>query len=412
MNVLVVSNLYPPVVFGGYEILCAQVVERLRARGHTVHILTSRFRATEVPADPRVRRTLELTTAFPLPGQPVGRVDFRMATQHRTALANVQHTREALLALRPELVFCWSLNRITLGPVAAAQLAHVPVVYSVNDEHPRQFRPVRRPRGARELARFLAERAVWPLATLAWYRRFPVAVISAALKRNLLGHGVPFEHAAVIHQGVPLERFPYRPHVRAPGAPLRLLFVGQLSRAKGVHTALKALAEARDAGERALQLSVVGDGVPEYEHELRAFVRAAGLAEHVRFLGRLPHEALPAVYHDHEVLIFPSEWEEPFGLTHLEAMACGTAVVSTTTGGSAELIRHEGNALAYPAGAAPELAARLRRLAQDEALRQALVAAARRDVETRFSLAGYVTALENFLAAARPAPQRRGEPAR
>ena len=64
MKILVVSNLYPPQHVGGYELGCRDVVEKLRARGHDVRVLTSTFRngQTENPPDEKnVGRTLQFS---------------------------------------------------------------------------------------------------------------------------------------------------------------------------------------------------------------------------------------------------------------------------------------------------------------------------------------------------------------
>ncbi|HYP38941.1 MAG TPA: glycogen/starch synthase, partial [Chloroflexia bacterium] len=47
MKILFVSNLYPPIAIGGYEQVCYDVAQALKARGHSIHILTSRYRAQE-----------------------------------------------------------------------------------------------------------------------------------------------------------------------------------------------------------------------------------------------------------------------------------------------------------------------------------------------------------------------------
>ena len=92
------------------------------------------------------------------------------------------------------------------------------------------------------------------------------------------------------------------------------------------------------------------------------------------------------IYRAHDLLLFPSEWAEPFALTPIEAMACGLPVVGTTTGGSAELFRHRENGLVYTAGQPEELAERIREFASDYSLRN------------RCALTGYSEARERYAA--------------
>ena len=78
------------------------------------------------------------------------------------------------------------------------------------------------------------------------------------------------------------------------------------------------------------------------------------------------------------MFIFPSEWEEPFGLVPLEAMACDTPVVATGVGGSADFLFDGGNCLLFPPADDVALAAAVRRLADDPAQRRDLVTSGRR----------------------------------
>jgi glycogen(starch) synthase len=396
MKILVVGNLYPPVVFGGYEILCRQVVEKLQARGHQVEVVCSRHGADRAPWEAGVERTLHLTTDFPAPGQRVDQVDF-----HPASLARISRINRRLLApvmdrFRPELVFAWCLNRLGLAALSLAQQRSIACCYTLNDEHPRQFRPSPGQGLKARFKRWL-ERSLWKGSTLASLRPFPVTAISYALRDRLLAQGVPIAHARIIHQGIPLHNFPFQPLAREPGQRLRVLYVGQLSRNKGCHTLLQAFQDPALASQAELKL--VGDGVPDYEEHLKALAAHTPHPERIQFSGRLPHAEVAEQYRNHHVLVFPSEWEEPFGLTHLEAMASGCAVCSTTTGGSKELIRHEQNGLAYSAGEVSQLIFCLLRLEQDEELRLQLIQGGRQWVETHHSLESYVSRLESFLQA-------------
>lgn len=268
----------------------------------------------------------------------------------------------------------------------------IPVHYTINDEHPRQFRYTTEIKGLKDLARRSLEE-FYTSATFRKLQKVKLAVISHALKKNLLNQRAPVDTAKVIYQGVDLEMFPCKPLKRGQDEPLKLLYVGQLSKVKGVHTLLKAMTKL----EGPSQLTIVGTGVPEYVNQLKQFVRDNDLSRRVRFAGKLSHSEVVKAYSAHHILCFTSEWEEPFGLTHLEAMASGCAVVSTTTGGSAELIRHNLNALAFQAGSSDSLALAITRLQFDEKLRKQLQIQGREYVEKFHSLKTYVESLESWL---------------
>ena len=96
----------------------------------------------------------------------------------------------------------------------------------------------------------------------------------------------------------------------------------------------------------------------------------------------------------HDVLVFPSEWDEPFAAVPIEAMSAGMAVVATTAGGTPEAIVDGETGLLVPPRDPDALAAALRRLAGDEELRRRLgrKAAERRARPLRFHR--YVDRLE------------------
>lgn len=397
MKALFVNNLYPPIIFGGYEVLCHRMAGAFRYRGWEIKTITSSFRADERPDDPDVLPVLKLSSSFPKPGAAAVQTDFSPDNINRVAEINSELVGRVIADWRPDVVFCWCLNRLSLGPVIAAQRAGVPVIYTINDKHPVQYVPLKNKPGALAGVKGLVERRKWPLFSFQAVKPFPVTIISQALKDQLLGLGVPISHSEVIHQGISIHYFPCEPLDRQPNEDLLVVYAGQLSRDKGVHTLVEAMGRLKDRGRGEFVLELVGDGVPEYTAELEAIVERHSLGGRIRFLGRLDADDMAAVYRRHHLLVFPSEWPEPFGLTHIEAMASGTAVISTTTGGSAELIKHEENALAYAAGDADHLADSIERLMDDEELRRKLARAGRAYVEEHHSFTDYADRLHGFV---------------
>lgn len=394
MRVLVLTNLYPPRVLGGYEILCGQVSEALARRGHAVEVLTSDDGPpASAPDPPHVHRLLRTISPF---GQAA---DFSRARRLRLDRRNARAARAFLRGRRFDVAFAWSQLRLTLGALRAVQRAGVPTALTFNDETIAAYAPARLAARPRALVGFLLDRGPLAATTLAGIDLRHSAAISRCLRQRLARAGVAVRHTEVIYQGIPLERFPLKDTPGQLHRPLRLFYAGQLHADKGVHTLLTAAhaLATDDAAGGGVTLALAGDGLADYRARLERL--AAGPAA-VRFLGRVAHDALPALYREHDVLVFPSEWEEPFGLTHLEAMASGTPVVSTTEGGPAEFLRHEDNALVFRAGDAADLAAQLRRLRDDPGLARRLAAAGRDVVQQRFTLARYVDDLEALLARA------------
>jgi glycosyltransferase involved in cell wall biosynthesis len=398
VKILVLSNLYPPYVLGGYEILCGQVTEQLRARGHDITVLTTRIPDGQHDAAPDaagadypVLRPLEPYLPFDRPA-----VRMRRRVRH-VGRHNAEATRRVLARERFDLVFVWSQLRLTVGPLRVLRAQSVPTAITLNDEHLAAALPVALRHDPRGIAAYLLDRTLFRRDMLPSLDFASITCISERLKRDLLRRCVRVPHAKVIYQGIPVERFPVKDQPGAIGSPLRLLYVGQLHAYKGVHTLIEGahrLVERLGGAE--VNVMIIGDGPADYRAQLADAARAG--PARVELVGKRQHDALPQSYREHDIFVFPSAWAEPFGLTHLEAMASGTPVVSTNDGGHAELLRDGENALVFPKGDAGALAERLARLVEQPDLALRLAAEARRDVEQQFSLTRYIGDLEDFLA--------------
>lgn len=348
MRVLTVGNMYPPHHLGGYELVWRGAVEHLRAHDHEVTVLTTDHRRDGVggPDPPHVHRDLRWwwrDHRFPRYG-PWKRVRWE---RHNWAVL-----AERLEADRPQVVMWWSMGGMSLSLIERAREAGLPAVGVVHDDWLLY--------GPRVDAGPRLRQGPLDLGGVRWL------FVSDFVRRKAVEHsGFALERTEVVPSGIDERHL--GPLTPRRAWDWRLLCVGRLDRRKGLDTAIEALAQLPDA-----RLNVVGDGDDRLERELREQAARLGVADRVGFRGRRDGDALAAQYDAADAVLFPVTWDEPWGLVPLEAMAHGAPVVATGRGGSGEYLRDGENALLHPAGDAGALAAAVRRLADDPALRERL----------------------------------------
>jgi len=122
-----------------------------------------------------------------------------------------------------------------------------------------------------------------------------------------------------------------------------------------------------------------------YERDLRAQVTAAGLDGRIRFLPEVPVWEMARWYQALDLFVAPQRWEG-FGLTPLEAMACGVPVVATRVGAFEELVADGETGLLVPPGDPAGMAVAIAGLLDDADRLGVYARAARRRVETGFRI--------------------------
>jgi glycosyltransferase involved in cell wall biosynthesis len=380
-RILVITNMYPPHHLGGYELSCRDVVERWRARGHEVEILTTTMRLADV-TDPPGERTSGVFRDLGFYWE-----DHRLLSPPLRKRLAMERSNQRILAgaidrFRPDVVSAWNMGAMSLGMLTQVIERDIPLVLNVCDgwlwygpeldAWARLF--VKRPR----LARLVRSRTGVPTSLPDLAGNAVFCFVSDAIRR-WSGERSPWqaEIATVVYSGIERSDFIVPPGARDSGRwDWRMLSVGRLDERKGIHIAVEALAKLPEQAT----LDIVGRGDDRYEETLRSLAAERGLGDRVRFAAVERHE-LAERYAAADVVVFPTLWEEPFGLVPVEAMACGTPVVATGTGGSSEFLLDGFNCLHVPPGDAGALAGAVRRLADDDALRRRLLAGGYRTAE-------------------------------
>ncbi|MFB3855246.1 MAG: glycosyltransferase family 4 protein [Vicinamibacterales bacterium] len=168
--------------------------------------------------------------------------------------------------------------------------------------------------------------------------------LSEHMRVELVRHGIPAERLHRLpwplldREGAPApERRSAAARDKSATAAWRLLFLGRMDRLKGGDVLLDALPLVRRALGRPLSVTFAGDGIERRRWEAKAARLASG--DHFlsfRFVGRVTRDERSGLFADHDVLVVPSVWPEPFGLVGLEAAAHGLPSVAFAAGGIPE----------------------------------------------------------------------------
>lgn len=401
MKLLFISNLYPPLSIGGYEQICHDVATALRKRGHQITILTSLYLSDEAPdSEPAVRRQMKLHKTWE--GKNDGSIPWLASNRFDLELHNSNAVRRAIHDLQPDLVVIW--GGINIGSTFfSTALQYARVAFYLSDYWLSDILAIDREISIRASVRSVY-RSILSLfgASRAKVPGKNFMLCSESLRRSYEDRVGHLETSQVIYHGVSSEMFPHqRQHLihRARNEPFRILYVGQIREEKGISTLIRALAEMRTNTEfNDATLTLVGPTPSEdYAHYTQQFVKRLDLTDAIIFTGTHPRSQLAAIYAAHDILAFPSEWAEPFSVTLLEGMSTGIPVVASLAGGSAEIIRDGENALAFNAGNATDLAAKMTILMRDRAFASRLGATAATLVREEFSVEREVDNIEGFL---------------
>jgi glycosyltransferase involved in cell wall biosynthesis len=349
MRVLVITDLFPPVGFGGYERTCADLVDGLKG-SHEVTVLTSDLQRDAVPPAPGVRRELAY----------LGPKRRELARVPAAAARAANATRRVLAEVRPDVVYVSNcLVAPQAAPWAAAQ-AGVPVVYRLSelwfastlyrgDRFVGHLLPgqggLHRPwswfvRGVNRHPALRLDPTRAARAAISWCSdelraqvRLPPSV-TPVLERT-------------IHPGIGdgFARLKRRPDAR----PL-VVYAGRVTAAKGADVAVRALAAVRGEHGIDARLVMAGHCDPPVARSIRRLAAELGVSGHLALTGPLESEALGRLLERAHAVVVPTVTHEAFGRICIEAALARVPVVASRVGGIPEALRDGEHALHFPPG--------------------------------------------------------------
>lgn len=350
---------------GGAELHLHEIFERLAARGHEVTLLCGGW-----PGCP--------------PRATLGGIEVHRVGTRQTFALRVGAYWRAHLKERSFDVLFEDINKAPLyTPLWGARM---PVVACV----PHLFGAT----AFQELA--------WPLATAVWcserplplvYREVPFQAISESTAEDLVSRGLARTQVKVIYPGVDFAHFTPMPSLRT-SAP-SFAYVGRLKKYKGVDLLIRAFARMEHA-DASLEIAGAGDFRPQLER----LASSLDLGGRVRFLGFVSEAEKLALLRRSWGVALASP-KEGWGLTNVEAAACGTPVVASNSPGIRESVRDGITGFLAPHGDIDALAHAFGRLAGSVSLVSTMGTAARAFAET-FTWERTALETEAHLAASLP----------
>ena len=353
MHIVVVNNIYPPIMAGGAELIVQWLSEGLTGRGHRVTVVSTCGPEME-PYPAELVNGVTVIRFFPRNLY----WNFARAGEkaHRRALWHLRDAwnrdagrrfRAILSAAPPDIVHTHLLDGLSATVWRAARRAGVPIVHTAHDYHllcPRAFLLTRDWRICTRPGPACRAYRGWHLRTAREVDLFVSP--SQFLLDHHVASGLDARQTAVVRNGIPLPR----DVVRKPPSPRpRFVFLTRLTVEKGVRVVLRAVASL----PKTLDFELVVAGRGALEDEVR---NAAAEDPRIRFLGYVTGEVKEALLLDSHYLLLPSLWYENAPVAVIEAAAYGLGVIGSRIGGVPELVRDGRTGLLFEPGDAAALA--------------------------------------------------------
>ena len=347
MQLLLITNLYPPQELGGYGRSMADFAWGLMKRGHYVQVLSADVphlgNSSDGPSGEPVSRCLTLKGSF----EGGVKLDQNPERCRVNDAANQDWVCRWLKQRDWDGVLVGNIDLLGLETLQPLIDAAIPLLHHVGFVTP-PFDPTLTPKT----------------------KRYQVVCASQTVKQNLMQAGMAISTAPVVYPGARVElygsRIDGRPLPAPPSPsqqhPLRICFAGLQMSSKGPHTLLQAIALMNDKNIPTYCMFAGGVFEESYMQAMQRFIDTQRLQNNVQFVPQLTRQQLSRFFRLHHVCVFPSIYPEAFGIVAAEAMASGLALVSSGVGGAAEVFEDGISGLSFKAGDPTSLAAQLERL--------------------------------------------------
>jgi alpha-maltose-1-phosphate synthase len=286
---------------------------------------------------------------------PVSLDDIHFPVRQAHNIKTLTKGRLALLFRAYGKVTGYNSNAWNLGVLGLKKLAaDLDVIYSADIWYPFTYQAVKtgKPTVVMEWENIPFNAEDYPYSKYKKYNREHAAyfvAITEKAKEALIMEGTDSNKISVVPAGLDCDTFKPAPRNEELAKKLsikedstRILFVGRLVPEKGIIELLEAFYELTSKVEK-VKLLVAGSGPPNMQTQIRHLIADRKIEGEIKFLGNIGYHVMPQIHNLADVFCLPSipkkDWEEQFGFSMVEAMACGKPVVSTFSGSIPEVVK-------------------------------------------------------------------------
>lgn len=387
MKILIITNLFPPRILGGYEKYCRQVADYFFQNSHDVYVLTCKG----------VERTAKYNI---YPEFDLSEIDFKMASKSNNLVKfkrffinfkNYVITKEIIKKVKPDIISIWNLRLLSIMPLIAVRQSKISFIMHLYDNW---FVPIKYvPKIV------IGNRVVHFIQNFFWKLIKPNYLIlnSDSLKMLYLKAGFKESSMHTIHLGIDTDIKIYERKRICQDGKIGLLFVNSLSEEKGLHILLDAFnILINQKNIKKVFLNVIGEGDDEYKRRCLNKIKKYHLEGLVRFFGYVKNEVIFKEFYKNDIFILPSLWTEPFSMCLLEAMLYGLTVIASDAGGSKEAVINGKNGVLFRSGDSRQLSEVIEELVKNESLRKALGENATKTIREKFNFYNRAHEIEQF----------------
>lgn len=387
MRILLLSNLYPPHVEGGAEILAGDIAAQLEQRGHEVFVLTSTYGLYQAEHQGAIWRTLQFIPAAHFDRQRPLWHQLNMPLRYYQRYHHTQNAKELqrlVAEIHPDVLYVWEVTGV--GVTSLLKVLpdlHLPIVFHLGS-YWLLYAQSPDTEQSRLRMRWFKKRIIGTIPQLTCTS---LIAVSDAVKDAYAQVSFSSEQIEVIYNGIDARFLTSPPAHRTTANPcVQLLFAGRIRVEKGVLVLLKAIDRLVQQQQNNIHVHIFGNGDGAYIEELKSFLQEKQLTSYVTFHGKVSQEELISHYDSSDIMLVPSLWSEPFGLVVAEAMARELPVIASNAGGPAEMITDGIDGLLVKPGDDHALALALQQLIHHPEQRLQLGQAARKTVLERFTI--------------------------